>query len=197
MDRSKALAILGLTDEAHLDDMHEALDQAVFKVRDHLMRQPVVPPLVESRVEKCLQLSDVAQALGLSSLGAPLKLPALLPSGNTLESLVQGHVENLIRCRNVLATTLDPDSVAQVAHVLVRLQVDYMHAFLKATATFQAGSPAPASVPAREEADWMALLAAIRAANQSSANQVLLAELVGKELVRMQGMLTTNPQEAR
>lgn len=197
MERSKALAILGLTDEAHLDDMHEALDQAVFKVRDHLMRHPVVPPLVESRVEKCLQLSDVAQALGLSALGAPLKLPSLLPSGNTLESLVQGHVENLIRCRNVLATTLDPDSVAQVAHVLVRLQVDYMHAFLKATAAFQASSSAPASVPAREEADWMALLAAIRAANQSSANQVLLAELVGKERVRMQGMLTTNPQEAR
>ena len=65
MERSKALALLGLDDTATLDQITDALDQAVFKVRDHFLRSAIVPKLAEGRVEKCVQLSDVAQSLGV------------------------------------------------------------------------------------------------------------------------------------
>lgn len=197
MERSKALAMLGLTEGASRDEMHEALDHSVFKVRDHLMRHPVVPPLVNQKVEKCLQLSDVAQTLGLEALGAAFRLPSLMPHGNSLEALVHGHVENLRRCRNVLATTLDPDAVAQVGHVLTRLQVDYMNTFLAYTREMPKPDGMPSVIAAKEEADWMALLAAIRAEGQGKGNLALLQDLVARERIRMIGMLKTAEQSPR
>ena len=191
MERSKALALLGLNESATEDNVTDALDQAVFKVRDHFLRNAVVPALAESRMEKCVQLSDVAQTLGIASLGHPAPLPQLLPLGEDLESLIQGHVENLMRCRNSLASTLDPDSVAQVGHLMAQAQTEYMHAFLKLSEAY-AKDQHPASVPAREEADWMALLAATRAATRSPGTDVLLRDLVVKERARMTAMLTAN-----
>ncbi|MEC7950862.1 MAG: hypothetical protein VX190_05845, partial [Bacteroidota bacterium] len=111
MERSKALALLSLDDTATTDAITDALDQAVFKVRDHFLRSAVIPKLAEGRVEKCVQLSDVAQTLGVPALGNPAPLPQTLPHGADLEALVLGHVENIRRCRNAMATTLDPDSV--------------------------------------------------------------------------------------
>lgn len=189
MERSKALALLGLDESATEEYVTDALDQAVFKVRDHFLRNAVVPVLAESRVEKCVQLSDVAQTLGVAALGQPAPLPQLLPPGEDLEALIRGHVENLMRCRNALATTLDPDSVAQVGHVMAKTQTEYMRAFLQLTEDY-AKDQHPATVPAREEADWMALLAAARAANQSPGSQVLLRDLVVKERARMTAMLS-------
>ena len=184
MERSKALALLGLDDMASLDEVTDALDQAVFKARDHFLRHAVVPLLAESRVEKCVQLSDVAQTLGVPALGSPAPLPQLLPHGTDLESL-----ENLMRCRNAMASTLDPDSVAQLGHLMATAQTEYMRAFLAVTHTFAADQH-PASVPAREEADWMALLAAARAAQQSPGSSALLRDIVVKERARMTAMLT-------
>jgi len=189
MERSKALALLGLDESATEDNVTDALDQAVFKARDHFLRHAVVPLLAESRVEKCVQLSDVAQTLGVPALGSPAPLPQLLPHGTDLESLVRGHVENLMRCRNAMASTLDPDSVAQLGHLMATAQTEYMRAFLAVTHTFAADQH-PASVPAREEADWMALLAAARAAQQSPGSSALLRDIVVKERARMTAMLT-------
>ena len=191
MERSKALALLGLDEHASEENVTDALDQAVFKVRDYFMRNAVVPTLAESRVEKCVLLSDVAQTLEVSSLGTPAPTPQLLPHGADLESLVRGHVENVMRCRNALATTLDPDSVAQIGHLLARVQTDYMRAFLVLTESFAADQH-PATVPAREAVDWMALLAAIRADRQTPGASVLLRDLVVKERARMASMLSSS-----
>jgi hypothetical protein len=191
MERSKALALLGLDETATEDQVTDALDQAVFKVRDHFLRNAVVPLLAESRVEKCVQWSDVAQTMGISALGAPAPLPQLLPQGGDLESLVRGHVENLMRCRNAMATTLDPDSVAQLGHLMAKVQTEYMKAFLENTNSYAADQH-PATVPAREEVDWMALLAAIRAAQKGPGSEVLLRELVVKERARMAAILNAS-----
>ena len=191
MERSKALALLGLDETATEEHVTDALDQAVFKVRDYFMRNAVVPLLAESRVEKCVQLSDVAQSLGVSSLGNPAPMPQLLPNGTDLEALVRGHVENVMRCRNALATTLDPDSVAQIGHLLSRVQVDYMRSFVVLTEPY-ASDQHPATVPAREEVDWMALLAAIRADRQTPGASAMLRELVVKERARMASILSSS-----
>jgi hypothetical protein len=191
MERSKALALLGLDESATEENVTDALDQAVFKVRDFFLRNAVIPLLAQSRVEKCVQLSDVAQTLEVSSLGVVPPAPQLLPQGTDLEPLIRGHVENLMRCRNAMASTLDPDSVAQLGHLMANLQSEYMTAFLSLTQPF-AEDQHPAAVPAREEADWMALLAAARAANQSPGSDVLLRDLVVKERARMTAMLTAN-----
>ena len=61
-----------------------------------------------------------------------------------------------------MATTLDPDSVAQLGHLMAKVQTDYMTAFLKLTSTL-VNKAHEGTVPAREEVDWMALLAAVRA----------------------------------
>lgn len=196
MERSKALALLGLDDSATLDQITDALDQAVFKVRDHFLRSAIVPKLAEGRVEKCVQLSDVAQSLGVPALGQPVPIPQTLPHGSDLESLVLGHVENVRRCRNAMATTLDPDSVAQLGHLMAKVQFEYMKTFLSLTETLVDGTY-EGSVPAREEVDWMALLAAVRAAKKGPGSDVLLQDLVVKERARMKAMVSSSQPAPR
>ena len=191
MERSKALALLGLDDTATLDQITDALDQAVFKVRDHFLRSAIVPKLAEGRVEKCVQLSDVAQSLGVPALGQPAPIPQTLPHGSDLESLVLGHVENVRRCRNAMATTLDPDSVAQLGHLMAKVQFEYMKTFLSLTDTLVDGTY-DGAVPAREEVDWMALLAAVRASKKGPGSGVLLQDLVVKERARMKAMVSSS-----
>ena len=196
MERSKALALLGLDDTATLDQITDALDQAVFKVRDHFLRSAIVPKLAEGRVEKCVQLSDVAQSLGVPALGQPAPIPQTLPHGSDLESLVLGHVENVRRCRNAMATTLDPDSVAQLGHLMAKVQFEYMKTFLSLTETLVDGTY-DGSVPAREEVDWMALLAAVRAAKKGPGSDVLIQDLVLKERARMKAMVSSSQPAPR
>lgn len=196
MERSKALALLGLNDTATLDQITDALDQAVFKVRDHFLRSAIVPKLAEGRVEKCVQLSDVAQSLGVPALGQPAPIPQTLPHGSDLESLVLGHVENVRRCRNAMATTLDPDSVAQLGHLMAKVQFEYMKTFLSLTETLVDGTY-EGSVPAREEVDWMALLAAVRASKKGPGSGLLLQDLVVKERARMKAMVSSSQPAPR
>ena len=196
MERSKALALLNLDDTATTDAITDALDQAVFKVRDHFLRSAVIPKLAEGRVEKCVQLSDVAQTLGVPALGQPAPIPQTLPHGTDLEALVLGHVENIRRCRNAMATTLDPDSVAQLGHLMSKVQTDYMTAFLQLTSSL-VNKAHEGTVPAREEVDWMALLAAVRAAKKGPGSGVLLQDLVAKERARMEAMLTASQPTPR
>lgn len=196
MERSKALALLGLDNTATLDQITDALDQAVFKVRDYFLRSAIVPKLAEGRVEKCVQLSDVAQSLGVPALGQPAPIPQTLPHGSDLESLVLGHVENVRRCRNAMATTLDPDSVAQLGHLMAKVQFEYMKTFLSLTDTLVDGTY-EGSVPAREEVDWMALLAAVRASKKGPGSGLLLQDLVVKERARMKAMVSSSQPAPR
>ena len=197
MERSKAFTLLGLDETASLDDVTDALDQAVFKVRDHFLRAAIVPRLAESRVDKCVQLSDVAQSLGVHALGSPTGIPELVSPESELESVIVGHVENLRRCRNAMASTLDPDSVAQLGHLMANVQLDYMRSFMSLTEEGFRGDDEHATVAARDEADWMALLAAVRAWKGSPSQGTLLQELVAKERARMGAMLSANQPEPR
>ena len=196
MERSKAFTLLGLDETASLDEVTDALDQAVFKVRDHFLRTAIVPRLAESRVDKCVQLSDVAQSLGVPALGSPVGIPELVSPESELEAVILGHIENLRRCRNAMASTLDPDSVAQLGHLMANIQLDYMRSFMTLT-TGIVGDESRANVAAREEVDWMALLAAVRAWKGSPGQGTLLQELVAKERARMGAMLNANLPEPR
>lgn len=196
MERSKALMLLGLEETSSLDEVTDALDQAVFKVRDHFLRAPIVPRLAESRVDKCVQLSDVAQTLGVPALGNPAGIPDLVSPEAELDSIILGHVENLRRCRNAMASTLDPDSVAQLGHLMANVQLEYMKTFMERTASI-AEMQHEGPVPAREEADWMVLLAAVRAWKASPGQGMLLQELVAKERTRMEAMLSANQPAPR
>jgi len=196
MERSKAFTLLGLDETASLDEVTDALDQAVFKVRDHFLRAAIVPRLAESRVDKCVQLSDVAQSLGVPALGSPVGIPELVSPEPELESVILGHIENLRRCRNAMASTLDPDSVAQLGHLMANIQLDYMRSFMTLTAGI-VGDESRANVAAREETGWMALLAAVRAWKGSPGQGTLLQELVAKERARMGAMLNANQPEPR
>jgi hypothetical protein len=194
MERSKALTLLGLDDMASLDEVTDALDQAVFKVRDHFLRAAIVPRLAESRVDKCVQLSDVAQSLGVAVLGNPVAIPELVSPEPELEAVILGQVENLRRCRNAMASTLDPDSVAQLGHLMANIQIDYMRSFMSLTSGFEGDEPQQ-PVAAREEADWMALLAAVRAWKRSPGQATLLQDLVAKDRARMGAMLNATRPE--
>ena len=196
MEQAKARALLGLDDSASLEEVTDALDQAVFKVRDHFLRNAVVPRLAESKVEKCVQLSDAAQSLGVSSLGHPTSMPSMENLGSDLESLVVSHTENLRRCRGAMATTLDPDSIAQLGHLMSNIQLEYIHAFLQLTASM-AIATWPQAVPARQEADWMGLLAAVRAAKGRPGADVLFQEMVSKERARMSAMVSSSQPTPR
>ena len=91
-----------------------------------------------------------------------------------------------------MATSLDPDSVAQLGNLMLNLQQEYMKHFMAVSEEWSAPAEGEGHVPAREEPDWMALLAAIRAHEESPGSGALLQEMVRKERKRMRAMLSSS-----
>lgn len=183
MNRNQALTLLGSDDKLTQDELMERLDAEAFAVRDHFLRQPVVPTLYRSRVDRLVQLSDVSNALGIDPLGAPVDLPALVPLEGPPVAHVRAHVENILRLRTAMAATLDPDVLARFGNAMTTLQIQYMTWFI---GEFSDQYPAPSSnaetlsVPARDEADWQQLMAAVAALDFEKGG------LLQRELTRMQ-----------
>jgi hypothetical protein len=163
MDRTQAWAILGAEPSESQEDLMERLDAEAFSIRDHFIRQPVVPALYRSRVDRLVLLSDVANVLNIHPLGAPVSLPMLEGTGTGLQQIVEHHVENLVRLRSAMAGTLDPDVLARFGTTLAALQVRYMEAFCAAFGPVPDGDGVDTPV-ARDEPEWEALLAAVRSA---------------------------------
>jgi hypothetical protein len=161
MDRTQAWAILGAEPTESQEDLMERLDAEAFSIRDHFIRQPVVPALFRSRVDRLVVLSDVANVLNIHPLGAPVSLPMLESTGTNLTEVVEHHIENLLRLRTGMAGTLDPDVLARFGTTMAALQVRYMEAFCAAVGAGSAGGGEAAPV-ARDEAEWEELLAAVR-----------------------------------
>ena len=183
MDANTARTLLGVEPNATPEDVMERLDAESFAVRDHFIRQPIVPAVYRARVDRLVQLSDVANALGIEPLGAPVELPELLQDEvEDLLALVEGQIENVLRLRTAMAATLDPDVLARFGQTLVSLQLRYMERFLALSSDI---STADQVVPAREEADWQALLSALR----NAAGMPLRTVLVGQERARMEALL--------
>lgn len=161
MDKGTALTLLGLDGDASQEDVMERLDAETFAVRDHFLRQPIVPSLFRSRVNRLVQLSDVAQSLSIAPLGAPVDLPGLLATGDNLLLLVRNHIENIRRLRTDMAATLDPDVLAHFGNAMTNLQLRYMEGFLAETTQWSEDATWPDGIPAREESDWQNVLKAI------------------------------------
>lgn len=161
MDKGTAHALLGLSEPIEIENVMERLDAEAFAVRDHFMRQPVVPALFRSRVNRLVQLSDVSRVLNVEPLGAPVELPTLLPSGPNFVLLVRNHVENIRRLRTAMAATLDPDVLVRFGNALCNLQVRYMEEFLALSLDSAVEDVALEPIPARDETDWQTLLASI------------------------------------
>ena len=157
MDKGTALTLLGLNDTIEQEEIMERLDAEAFAVRDHFMRQPVIPTLFRSRVNRLVELSDVGRVLDVKPLGAPVDLPILLPSGENFVLLVRNHVENIRRLRTTMAATLDPDVLVRFGNTLCNLQVRYMEQFLALSLDIAGEAVHEMPVPAREEADWQQL----------------------------------------
>jgi hypothetical protein len=163
MDKGTALTLLGLDGDAAHEEVMERLDAETFSVRDHFMRQPIVPSLFRSRVNRLVQLSDVSQALTIAPLGATVDLPELLPAGENLLLLVRNHIENIRRLRTEMAATLDPDVLAHFGNAMTNLQLRYMEGFVTKTEDWMGDETWPDPIPAREESDWQKVLDAIGA----------------------------------
>jgi hypothetical protein len=161
MDKGTALTLLGLDGDASQEDVMERLDAETFAVRDHFLRQPIVPALFRSRVNRLVQLSDVAQSLAIAPLGASVDLPDLLPIGANLLLLVRNHIENIRSLRTDMAATLDPDVLAHFGNTMTNLQLRYMDGFLAETNDWDEDRTWPEGIPAREEKDWQEVLNAI------------------------------------
>ena len=157
MDKGTARTLLGLDDSVEQEDIMERLDAEAFAVRDHFMRQPVIPTLFRSRVNRLVELSDVGRVLDVKPLGAPVDLPALLPAGENFVLLVRNHVENIRRLRTAMAATLDPDVLVRFGNTLCNLQVRYMEQFWRFRWMLQE-RPYTRRRCQREEADWQQLL---------------------------------------
>lgn len=146
----------------------DKLDAETFSVRDHFIRQPVIPPLFRSRVDRLMQLSDVANTLGIQPLGTPVQLPELLPMEGGALALAETHLENLLRLRTSMAGTLDPDVLARFGTTMSSLQGRYMMAFVVATEDWPGVQGEVEEVPAREECPWDELLAELRTENMAA-----------------------------
>ena len=184
MNRNQAFTLLGTDDKLSQDELMERLDAEAFAVRDHFLRQPVVPTLYRSRVDRLLQLSDAANALGIEPLGAPVELPNFLQLDGTPAANVRAHVENILRLRTAMAATLDPDVLARFGNAMTTLQLQYMGWFTDQFADqWESGMTDRFSVAAREEADWQQLMAAVGALDFEEEG------LVQREFVRMRAMM--------
>lgn len=172
MDRNTALTLLGVDAATTHEELMDTLDAETFAVRDHFIRQPVIPVLFRSRVDRLLQLSDIANTLGIDPLGTPVQLPELEPLEGDALGLAEAHLENLLRLRTAMAGTLDPDVLARFGTTLVSLQSRYMEAFLVATEEWPGVHGAMEEVPAREECPWDELLKELRNAGQSACPKV-------------------------
>ena len=183
MDKGTALTLLGLNDSVEQEEIMERLDAEAFAVRDHFMRQPVIPTLFRSRVDRLVQLSDVGRVLGIKPLGAPVDLPPLLPSGENFVLLVRNHVENIRRLRTAMAATLDPDVLVRFGNTLCNLQLRYMEQFLALSLDIAGQTIHEGTVPAREEADWQKLLQSI------DSMEPWAESLIARERARMAQIL--------
>lgn len=172
MDKGTALTLLGLSDAVEHEEIMERLDAETFSVRDHFMRQPVIPALYRARVNRLVELSDVSRVLGVEPLGAPVDLPALLPSGPNFILLVRNHVENMLRLRTAMAGTLDPDVLVRFGNTMCNLQLRYMEEFLVFSTDISGDAEFHHSVPAREEASWQELLAAVEDGSEEAKRLV-------------------------
>lgn len=161
----------------------DKLDAETFAVRDHFIRQPVIPALFRSRVDRLMQLSDIANSLGIEPLGTPVELPELVSPGTSALELAETHLENLLRLRTSMAGTLDPDVLARFGTTMASLQTRYMKAFLIATETWPNMLGNESEIPAREECPWDELLTELR---NGDVNQLLK---VKRERDRMKRML--------
>jgi hypothetical protein len=188
MNKSVALSLLGLNDSVEIEDIMERLDAESFAVRDHFMRQPVVPVLFRSRVNRLVELSDVARVLNIQPLGAPVELPSLLPMGSNFVLLVRNHVENIRRLRTAMASTLDPDVLVRFGNTLCNLQLRYMEQFLVLSLDVSGEGIHTNAVPARDEADWQKLLESIE------SNESWAKELIARERARMAQILEREVQ---
>lgn len=150
----------------------DKLDAETFAVRDHFIRQPVIPVLFRSRVDRLMQLSDIANCLGIDPLGTPVQLPELLAQKGGALQLAESHLENLLRLRTSMAGTLDPDVLARFGTTMASLQTRYMEAFLLATETWPNMLDSEQNVPAREECPWEDLLAELRKEDQMDFQKV-------------------------
>jgi hypothetical protein len=162
MDRNTALTLLGIDTDTTQEDLMDKLDAETFAVRDHFIRQPVIPVLFRSRVDRLMQLSDIANTLGVDPLGTPVELPQLLPLEGGALNLAETHLENLLRLRTSMAGTLDPDVLARFGTTMATLQTRYMEAFVVATEGHPGMKEERTEVPAREECPWEELLAELR-----------------------------------
>ena len=183
MNKGTALTLLGLTEPVGQEDVMERLDAETFAVRDHFMRQPVIPTLFRSRVNRLVELNDIARVLGIQPLGAPVDLPVLLPAGSNFVLLVRNHVENIRRLRTAMAGTLDPDVLVRFGNTLCNLQLRYMEDFLVLSLDISLQDAYDQTVPAREEADWQRLLESIESIEPWAH------ELIAKERARMAQIL--------
>lgn len=168
MDRNTALTLLGVDPSTTQEELMDKLDAETFAVRDHFIRQPVIPALFRSRVDRLLQLSDIANTLGIDPLGTPVDLPELLPLDGEALQHVETHLENLLRLRTAMAGTLDPDVLARFGTTLATLQTRYMEAFVALTEALPGMLAPREEVPAREECPWEELLVELRAPDGTS-----------------------------
>lgn len=189
MDKGTALTLLGLSDSVEQEDIMERLDAEAFSVRDHFIRQPVIPTLYRARVNRLVELSDISRVLGVQPLGAPVDLPALLPSGSNFVLLVRNHVENMLRLRTAMAATLDPDVLVRFGNTMCNLQLRYMEEFLALSTDVSGDVEFHDQVPAREEAGWQELLAAIEDSGEEAKRLVArersrLVQILEREISR-------------
>ena len=183
MNKGTALTLLGLSEPASHEDVMERLDAEVFAVRDHFMRQPVIPALFRSRINRLVELSDIAQVLNVQPLGSPVELPAMLPSGSNFVLLVRNHVENIRRLRTAMAGTLDPDILVRFGNTASNLQLRYMEQFLVLSLEVASEVIHESKVPARDEAEWQKLLESIESTEPWSQ------QLIAQERARMAQIL--------
>ena len=190
MDANTARTLLGVQSNAAPEEVMERLDAESFAVRDHFIRQPIVPAVYSSRVDSLVQLSDIANALSIEPLGAPVELPELVElNSSVLTDLVEGQIENILRLRTAMAGTLDPDVLARFGQTLVNIQLRYMEAFLALTQDHPADNEV---VPAREECDWQLLLKTIR-----QPGEMISASVIAKERNRMNALLKRSNEVER
>lgn len=172
MNEAMALDYLGLEDQPNdKETLVDALEMKVFELRNYFLQNPVVIPLVRSKMKRLQLLEDAANVFALSPKATPNSPQPELSSENLID-LLTSYEANLMRIRLYISQSLSPKHVIEGANRLIQLQDEFEPVFLDLTADQNTSSD---EVKAAQSLDTAALLKALKS-EDALASEALISK---------------------
>lgn len=186
MDRQTALHVLQLTDQPTPDEVHAALEDHVFQLRDFLFRQTIIPQVFRAKVDRLLIACEVGETLGVEWPCLDNALPELVPLEGPADQVIRIHADNVNKLRTAMAKTLDPTCLARLGECLVKMESQCLQWMASWSADWALDGIT--ARPMRDQWSPAALAKALESHRRGEAISDLELNRLKEELLRMRSL---------